>query len=85
MALMVSGALAILPLPEIGTRRMAMEYCFAFLARSAKIRLRLPTEHSILLLYRDLTKLMYFAIPVKLKGLILLQRVTLLPWDIVGS
>jgi hypothetical protein len=48
---------------------LAMEYCSAFLARPAKIRLRLATEQSIHLLYGDFTKLMYFAILVKLKGL----------------
>ena len=71
MVLMVSRAPAILPVPEVGTRRMAMEYCSAFSARPAKIRLWLPTEQLIHLLYGHFTKLMYFAIPVKLKGLIL--------------
>ncbi len=36
---------------EVGARRMAMEYCSAFLARPAKIRLQLPTEQPICLLY----------------------------------
>jgi hypothetical protein len=44
-----------------------MDYCLAFLARPAKIRLRLATEQSIRSLYGNLTKLMYFAIPVELK------------------
>ncbi len=73
MVLMVSKASAILPISEVGTRRMAMEYCLAFLARPAKIRLWLPTKQSIRLLYGDLTKLMYFAVPVKLKGAVLLE------------
>jgi hypothetical protein len=67
MVLMVSGALAILPVLEIGIWRMAMEYCSAFLARPTKIRLRLPTKQSIRSLYGDFTKVIYFAIPVKLK------------------
>jgi hypothetical protein len=71
MVLMVSRALAILPVPEVGTRRMAMEYCLAVSARPAKIRLQLPTEQSIHLLYGDFTKLMYFAIQVELEGSIL--------------
>jgi hypothetical protein len=50
---------------------MAMEYCLAFLAMPTKLRLWLPTKQSIRLLYNDFKKLMYFAIPVKLKGLIL--------------
>ena len=68
MELMVSGAPAILPLPEVGTRRMAKENCLAFLARPAKTRLRLATKQSSRLLYGDYTKLKYFAMPVKLKG-----------------
>jgi hypothetical protein len=36
MELMVSGALAILPVPGIGTWRMAKEYCLAFSARPTK-------------------------------------------------
>jgi hypothetical protein len=68
MVLMVSRALAILPVPEVETQRMAMEYCSAFLARSAKIRLRLATKQSSGLLYGNFTKLIYFAISVELKG-----------------
>jgi hypothetical protein len=67
MVLMVSRALAILPVPEVGTWRMAMEYYLAFLNRPTKIRLRLATKQLGRLLYGDFTKLMYFAIPVKLK------------------
>ncbi len=67
----MSRAQAILPVPEVGTQRMAMEYCSAFSARPAKIRLQLPTEQLIRLLYGDFTKLMYFAITVELEGLIL--------------
>ncbi len=68
MVLMVSGAPAILPVLEVVIRRMATEYCSAFSARLAKIRLRLATKQSSRLLYGDFTKLMYFAIPVELKG-----------------
>ncbi len=71
MVLMVSRAPAILPEPEVGTQRMAIEYCSAFSARPAKIRLQLPTEQSIYLLYDNFTKLMYFVTPVKLEGSIL--------------
>ncbi len=73
MVLIVSRGLAILPVPEVGTRRMAIEYYLAFSAWPAKIRLQLPTEQSIRSLYGDFAKLMYFVIPVKLKGLILLK------------
>jgi hypothetical protein len=68
MVLMVSGAPAILPVLEVGTRRMAIEYSLAFLPRPAKIRLQLATEQPIHLLYGNFTKLMYFAIPVELEG-----------------
>jgi hypothetical protein len=47
---------------------MAMEYCLAFLARPAKIRLWLATKQLSHLLYGDFTKLMYFAMPVELEG-----------------
>ncbi len=73
MVLMVSGAPAILPVPKVGIRRRAMEYCLAFLARLAKIRLRLATEQSNWSLYSNFTKLLYFAMPVELKGLMLLE------------
>ena len=66
--LMVSGAPASHPDPDVGTRRMAKEYCSAFLDRAARIRLRLPTLQSILSLYGDLTKLLYLVRPVELKG-----------------
>jgi hypothetical protein len=42
--LMVSRAPAILPVLEVETRRMAMEYWLAFSARPAKIRLQLATK-----------------------------------------
>jgi hypothetical protein len=71
MALMVSRAPAILPVPEVGTRRMAKEYCLAFSARPTNMRLRLPTMQLIRLLYGDLTKLMYLATLVELEGSIL--------------
>ena len=47
---------------------MDKEYCSAYLARPAKIRLRLATKQSSHSLYGDLTKLMYFVMPVELDG-----------------
>ena len=58
-------------MPHRNCRRQHSTNPTKFLARPAKIRLRLPTKQSIHLLYGDLTKLMYFAIPVKLEGSIL--------------
>ncbi len=71
MELMVSRTPAILPVPEVGTQRMAKEYCLAFLARLAKMRLQLPTVQLICSLYGDLTKLLYLLTPVELEGSIL--------------
>jgi hypothetical protein len=48
--LMVSGAPASGPDPDVGTRRIAKEYCSVFLDRAARMRSRLPTLQSILLL-----------------------------------
>jgi hypothetical protein len=68
MVLMVSRAQGILPVPEVGNRKMAIEYRLAFSARPAKIRLRLATEQSSRSLYGNFTQLMYFAMLVELEG-----------------
>ena len=58
---------------EVGTQRMANEYCSAFSERAARIRLRSPTLQSILSLYGDLTKLLYLVRPVEVAGSMLLE------------